>query len=259
MRALVVIPTYNEAENAPILIREILARDASVGLLIVDDNSPDGTAGVVEQAMADEPRLFLHRRPGKLGLGSAYLAGFRFGLERGYEAIVTMDGDLSHNPRYVSDLLGAVGEYDMVIGSRYRPGGHIIDWPIHRRALSAFANAYTRTLLRLPVRDCTSGYRCYTREVLETVEPFDIQFSGYSFLEEMVWRVHRAGFRIGEVPIVFETRHAGISKIDRSEIYRAAWHVLATAVFPPVVPIRRPVSELRRQDGEETALGDSPT
>lgn len=252
MRALVVIPTYNESENAPILIREVLAQDPSLHLLIVDDNSPDGTAAVVEEAMAAEPRLHLHVRPGKLGLGTAYLAGFRYGLEHGYDAILTMDGDRSHNPRYLPELVNAMGEHDMVIGSRYRPGGSIVNWPFYRRVLSGFANLYTRTLLRLPVHDCTSGYRCYSREVLETVDPFDIQFSGYSFLEEMVWRVHQAGFRIGEVPIVFETRYAGMSKIDRSEIYRAAWHVLATAIFPPAVPSRRP---LTATDSEETVLG----
>lgn len=247
MKTLVILPTYNEAENVLPLSREILGACASLEILVVDDNSPDGTGDLIESAGRDEPRLRLLRRPGKLGLGSAYLAGFRFGLEAGYGRVLTMDCDYSHSPRYLPALLGAMSDHDMVIGSRYVPGGGILNWPWHRRALSAFANFYTRTLLRIPVRDCTSGYRCYTREVLEAVDPFEVRSSGYSFLEEMAWRVCRCGFRIGEVPIVFEQRTAGISKIDSSEIYRAAWHVLATALRPP------PLAQRRRPAGAEAA------
>jgi hypothetical protein len=138
-------------------------------------------------------------------------------------------------------MLGAMHDHDMVIGSRYVPGGCIENWPYHRQLLSAFANSYARALLRLPVHDCTSGYRCYSRKVLQAVDPFSIRASGYSFLEEMVWRVHRAGFRIGEIPIVFVQRTAGVSKIDSSEIYRAAWHVLRTALLPPPLPNAAPV------------------
>ena len=240
MRALVVIPTYNEAENVLPLAKEILAQDPRLDVLFVDDDSPDGTGDIVTAEGEREPRVGLLRREGKLGLGSAYLAGFRHGLESGYDRILTMDGDLSHNPRYLPALLRASDAYDMVIGSRYVEGGGISNWSLHRRALSAFANFYTRTLLRLPVRDCTGGYRCYRREVLETVEPFAIRASGYSFLYQLVFRVHRCGFSIGEVPIVFEDRLAGASKIDQSEIYRAAWHVLVTALRPPRLPARTP-------------------
>jgi dolichol-phosphate mannosyltransferase len=151
VRDLVILPTYDEAENVLPLSREIL----------VDDNSPDGTGDLVERAGRDEPRLHLLRRPGKLGLGSAYLAGFRFGLDGGYDRILTMDCDRSHHPRHLPDLLAAVVDHDMVIGSRYVGGGSILNWPWHRRALSAFANFYARALLRIPVHDCTSGYRCY--------------------------------------------------------------------------------------------------
>lgn len=245
MRTLVILPTYDEAENVLPLSREILVVSPHIEILVVDDNSPDGTGDLVESAGRDEPRLHLLRRPGKLGLGSAYLAGFRFGLDGGYDCILTMDCDHSHHPRHLPDLLAAMVNHDMVIGSRYVRGGGILNWPWHRRALSAFANFYARALLRIPVRDCTSGYRCYSREVLETVEPFATRSSGYSFLEEMAWRVHRCGFRIGEVPIVFEQRTAGISKIDSSEIYRAAWHVLATALRPP------PFARLRPRSGVE--------
>ncbi len=232
-RSLVVLPTYNEAENVLTIARAVLAVDASLDVLVVDDASPDGTGDLVERERAREPRLSLLRRAGKLGLGTAYLAGFRCGLDRGYGRIFTMDCDGSHHPRYLPALLAAFEDHDMVVGSRYVPGGGIANWPRSRRALSAIANLYARLLLRLTLRDCTSGYRGYTREVLETVNPFEIRSSGYSFLEEMAWRVTRCGFRIGEVPILFEQRTLGVSKIDSSEIYLAAWRVLALALRPP--------------------------
>jgi glycosyltransferase involved in cell wall biosynthesis len=234
-RALVVLPTYNEAENVLGITRAVLAVDATLEVLVVDDASPDGTGDLVERERAQEPRLALLRRAGKLGLGTAYLAGFRFGLERGYDSVLTMDCDGSHHPRYLPALLAALKDHDMVIGSRYVPGGGIANWPRSRRALSSFANLYARLLLRLSVRDCTSGYRGYTRKVLETVDPFAIRSSGYSFLEEMAWRVTRCGFRIGEVPILFEQRTLGVSKIDSSEIYLAAWRVLTLALRPPPI------------------------
>ena len=227
---LVVIPTYNEAENIVPLACEVLAQDPSLAVLVVDDGSPDGTGRLVAEAAGAEPRLRLLARSGKLGLGTAYRAGFRHGLENGYDLVVTMDGDGSHAPQVLPALLEAARVSDLVIGSRYVPGGGIRNWPPHRRALSAFANFYTRTLLRLDVRDCTSGYRAYTRRVLEAVQPFDIRSSGYSFLEEILYRIARADFRISEVPIQFQDRARGASKIDQREIYRAAWHVLVTAL-----------------------------
>jgi dolichol-phosphate mannosyltransferase len=238
-RALVVLPTYNEAQNVLPLARAILAVDASLDVLVVDDASPDGTGDLVEGERRSQPRLSLLRRAGKLGLGTAYLAGFRWGLDRGYSRLLTMDCDGSHQPRHIPAMLAALSHCDMVVGSRYVPGGGIVNWPRSRQALSAFANFYARVLLRLPVHDCTSGFRLYTREVLETIDPFAIRSSGYSFLEEITWRVARFGFRIGEVPIVFEQRTLGISKIDSSEIYRAAWRVLALA-FRPSPSRRRP-------------------
>jgi dolichol-phosphate mannosyltransferase len=237
-RALVVLPTYNEAENVLPLVRAILAVDAALDVLVVDDASPDGTGDLVERESRQEPRVNLLRRAAKLGLGTAYLAGFRFGLDRGYQRVFTMDCDGSHHPRYIPAMLAALADHDVVIGSRYVPGGGISNWSPHRRVLSAFANFYARVLLRLPVRDCTSGFRVYSRQVLETVDPFAIRSSGYSFLEEMAWRVARCGFRIGEVPIVFEQRSLGVSKIDSSEIWLAAWRVLVLALRPP--PVGRP-------------------
>ncbi|HVS09817.1 MAG TPA: polyprenol monophosphomannose synthase [Planctomycetota bacterium] len=229
-RGLAVLPTYNEAQNVVSLATAVLERNASLEVLVVDDASPDGTGDLVEGAARSEPRLHLIRRPGKLGLGTAHLAGFRHGLEHGYACVVTMDADWSHHPRYLGELLAGMADHDLMIGSRYVRGGGVERWPVHRRLLSRFANFYTRTLLRLSVRDCTSGYRCYSRRVLEAVDPFAVTASGYSFLEEMVWRVDRAGFRIGEIPILFENRRSGTSKINRSEILRAAWHVLGSSV-----------------------------
>lgn len=235
-RTLVVVPTYDEAENVVPLSSEVLAQDPTLDVLVVDDASPDGTADLVEAQMLREPRLQLIRREGKLGLGTAYLAGFRHALDKGYARVITMDCDFSHPPRYLAGMLEASERYDLVIGSRYVPGGGIANWPMHRRALSAWANFYTRTLLRLPVHDCTAGFRCYRRRVLETVDPFAVEVSGYSFLEELVWRIHHYGFSIGEYPIIFEDRQRGTSKISRSEIFRAAIHVLRTALRKPPSP-----------------------
>ena len=229
MRSLVILPTYDEAENVISLAREILRSSADLSVLVVDDGSPDGTGDLVAAESLHEPRVSLIRRGRKLGLGSAYLAGFRFALDHGFERILTMDCDFSHDPKHLPAILAMSAHRDVVIGSRYVPGGGIANWPWYRRALSSFANAYTRSLLRLPVRDCTSGYRCYRRDVIEAVDPFDTRASGYSFLEEMVDRVHQSGFSIGEVPIVFEDRRRGASKISEAEIFLAAWHVLGTA------------------------------
>ncbi|MFQ5513655.1 MAG: polyprenol monophosphomannose synthase [Myxococcota bacterium] len=230
MRHLVILPTYNEAENVERVARAVRAQRPALELVVVDDGSPDGTADLVERLQRHDRCVHLVRRKGKQGLGSAYCAGFHWGLERGFDTLITMDCDLSHDPHELPQLLDAIKSCDLVIGSRYVPGGHIANWPLHRRALSRFANFYTRALLRLPVKDCTSGYRAYRREVIEQVDPFGIAASGYSFLEEMVWRIHCARFRIREIPIVFVDRRAGASKIDRSEIFRAAWHVLRTAL-----------------------------
>lgn len=242
-RSLVVLPTYDEAENILPLSEEILAVAPGLEVLVVDDDSPDGTGDLVAARAESEPRLHLLRREGKLGIGSAHLAGFRYALDHGYDQVFTMDADFSHNPRYIPQMLDAMNDYDVVIGSRYVPGGGIENWPAHRLLLSRFANFYARFLLRLPVRDCTAGFRCYAAEVLETVEPFGIRGSGYSFLEEMAFRVCRCGFLVGEIPIVFENRRAGNSKIDSLEIYRAAWHTLATALRPPPLPRRTPARQ----------------
>lgn len=251
-RTLVILPTYNEAENVIPLSRDILAVDTMLEVLVVDDNSPDGTGNIVADAKKNEHRLHLLSREGKQGLGTAYLAGFEYGIDHGFDYIFTMDGDRSHNPKYLPAMLQCLEDHDMAIGSRYIRGGGIENWPIHRRVLSAFANFYTRLLLRINVHDCTSGYRGYRREVLETVDPFSVRSSGYSFLYEMAWRVTASGFRIGEIPIIFEQRVAGDSKIDSSEIYFAAWRVLMTALHPPAVPQRRVPAPAGRRGAART-------
>ncbi|MBC8341329.1 MAG: polyprenol monophosphomannose synthase [Proteobacteria bacterium] len=239
LRTLVILPTYDEKDNVTPLSEEILGLSSRIEILVVDDASPDGTGDVVEELGKRNSRIHLLRRSGKLGLGTAYLAGFQYGLDNGYDLIFTMDADRSHNPKYLPAMLEMLDDMDMVVGSRYVPGGGIDNWQLHRRLLSNFANFYTRAALRVTVHDCTAGFRGYRREVLETVDPFRVKSSGYSFLYEMVWRVTRAGFRIGEVPIVFEPRFAGASKINSSEIYIAAFRVLMIAIFPPKVPKRK--------------------
>jgi len=256
-RTLVILPTYNEAPNVLDLVREVLATEGAIDVLVVDDNSPDGTGDLVAGMARMESRLRLLSRPRKLGLGTAHLAGFQRALEQGYDCAITMDCDHSHNPRYLPGMVAAMEQYDLVIGSRFIPGGGILNWPRHRRLLSAFANRYARVLLQLPIRDCTSGFRCYRRSVLESVDPWSVSGSGYSFLEQMAWRVHRCGFRIGEIPILFEQRVAGKSKIDSAEIYRAAWHVLAIALRPPALPRAQAPGTTPRQvssfDGRDIA------
>jgi len=254
-RILVILPTYNEAENVVSLSRQVLDQDPRIEVLVVDDKSPDGTGDLVETIRKAEPRLHLKRRPGKLGLGTAYLSGFRFGLDRDFDFIFTMDCDFSHNPSYLPDLIGLLDRCDMVVGSRYVPGGGIANWHWTRRLLSKFANFYARTLLRVDVRDCTAGYRGYRRRVLETVRPFEIRSSGYSFLEEMTWRVTRYGFSVGELPIIFEQRNAGISKIESLEIYLAAWYVLLTAIRPPKIQVPADATRPDPPDAPEEDTG----
>jgi dolichol-phosphate mannosyltransferase len=239
MRTLIVVPTYNEVENAEPLARAILAAVPAVEILFVDDNSPDGTGQLVRKLAAEDRRVHLLARPGKLGLGTAYLAGFRHALEHGYEVVVTMDADFSHDPRYLPALLAGLPAHDVMIGSRYVPGGGVENWGLHRRLLSRFANFYARTLLGLRARDCTAGFRAYRAEVLRHLPLDEIRSSGYSFLEELIYLVHLAGFTVGETPILFVDRRAGSSKISRKEIFRAALTVLRLRFRRPTVRPRR--------------------
>lgn len=224
-RAIVVLPTYDEVENVGPLIDSILMVAPQVEIVVVDDGSPDCTGDRVAGLAQTEPRVHLLRRPRKMGLGSAYLAGFRFGLDRDHVLLVTMDADLAHSPRHLPALLEKSDEAALVIGSRYVPEGGIRNWELRRRLLSASANRYARLLLSLDIRDCTSGYRCYTAEALMKARAFEIRSSGYSFLYEMLAGVAAAGLPVAEVPITFEQRTSGHSKINSSEIVIAVWRV----------------------------------
>jgi dolichol-phosphate mannosyltransferase len=235
MRALVVLPTYNEAENVLPLGADVLAQDARLDVLVVDDASPDGTGDLVETARRSEPRLHLLRRPGKLGLGTAYLDGFRHGLERGYDRVLTMDCDYSHHPRYLPHMLEVADQADLVIGSRYVAGGGVANWPLRRRALSRFANFYTRwACCACPCATAPRDSAATAAAVLEVIDPFGGARIGLiRSSRRWSWRVHHAGFSIREIPIVFEDRRRGSSKIDQVEILRAARHVMATAFRRP--------------------------
>jgi dolichol-phosphate mannosyltransferase len=221
----VVIPTYNERENIAELIRRILEM-SRFRVLVVDDNSPDGTASIVADMAAEEPRVGLLLRPEKRGLGSAYIAGFRRALAEGAAYICEMDADFSHNPAYLPQLLAAAEtRYDLAIGSRYVPGGGTTDWGIVRQMISRGGNLYARAILGLPVMDATGGFRCYRRRVLETINLDDIQSNGYAFQIELVYRTMRAGFRIGELPIIFPDRRVGCSKMSKRIVLEALINV----------------------------------
>lgn len=227
MNPYVVIPTYNEKENLPGLSAALLAFDPALRLVIVDDASPDGTGEIADEIASIDPRVNVIHRSGKLGLGTAYLAGFRYALELHADRVLTMDADLSHNPAYVLEIIALCNDCDVGIGSRYVAGGGLdAQWGLHRRLLSAAANHVARTMLDLRARDCTSGFRCYRAEVLRTIPLDKIRSSGYSFLVEMLYRCQEHGFRIGETPILFEERHEGTSKISQVEILKGVQTVM---------------------------------
>jgi dolichol-phosphate mannosyltransferase len=218
-RPIVVLPTYNERDNVTRLLQSLRSTVPGADILVVDDNSPDGTGELVEELAAELGQIKLLRRPGKHGLGSAYRHGFAVALDEGYEVIVTMDADFSHDPAVVPELLAVIGAgADMVIGSRYVPSGATLDWPLHRRLLSRWGNRYTSLVLGLQVRDCTSGFRAYRATALRSIEPATTDAEGYAFLTELVRRVVRAGYRVMETPIVFIDRRYGQSKMSGSII-----------------------------------------
>ena len=210
-----VLPTYNERENVAGLLAAVRSTIPAAEILVVDDNSPDGTASVVEEAASELGQIKLLRRPGKHGLGSAYRDGFAVALDEAYDAVVSMDADFSHDPASLPDLLRLLDAgADAVIGSRYVPGGDTVDWPLHRRWLSRWGNRYTSLVLGLQVRDCTSGFRAYRAEALRAIDPGSTSAEGYAFLTELVRRLVRPGFRVMETPIVFRDRRYGESKMS---------------------------------------------
>lgn len=215
MHVLVVMPTYNERENVAAVLQAVRASVPSADILVVDDNSPDGTAKIVNETGESLGRIDLLQRPGKQGLGSAYRQGFSLALERGYDVIVSMDVDFSHDPAVLPEMLRLIDAgADAVIGSRYVPGGATVDWPVHRRVLSRWGNRYTSLVLGLQIRDCTSGYRAYRADALAEIDPSSTTAEGYAFLTELVRRLVRSGRRVMETPIVFTDRRHGTSKMS---------------------------------------------
>lgn len=225
-RTLIVVPTFNELANIGELVRAIFTVQEDIHVLVVDDDSPDGTGDLV-QSLSDRYRnLRLLRRTDERGLGRAYTAGILHGLENGFEIIGTMDADLSHDPAYLPAMLSLLRDHEVVIGSRYIPGGGTVNWGMHRRLLSWFANKFAATLLRIPAHDITSGYRLYRRRALEWIRHTEVKSTGYSFLGELLYRAYRAGARIVEHPIVFHDRTDGVSKLHRREIYLGAINLI---------------------------------
>lgn len=234
-QALVIVPTYNERENLAKLVTRLRALPGDVHVLVVDDNSPDDTGEIADELAASDPGVHALHRAGKLGLGTAYKAGFAFGLERGYHYICTMDADFSHSPESVPALLDKAAEgYDLVVGSRYVPGGDVVGSTRPRKLISYGANWLAHTILDVQVRDCTAGFRCYRRRVLEAIDLDTIFSSGYSFLVEMAYRCQRAGFSSAETPIIFVNRTEGSSKISKTEIFKAFYTLirLRTSALP---------------------------
>lgn len=221
MKILIVIPTYNERQNIERLLARLMNIRPDIEMLVVDDNSPDGTGKLVKSLSADYPRIHLLERAEKNGIGPAYIAGFKWGLARGYEVFVEMDADLSHRPRYIPKFLQLIETHDVVAGSRWMPGGGIANWPVNRVLLSRFANIYSRIVLGAPIYDLTGGYTAYRRHVLESIGLDDVRSDGYCFQIEMKYRCFRKGFKIVETPIWFTDRRAGSSKISRRIVYEA--------------------------------------
>jgi len=226
VKTAVIIPTYNESDNIVTLAEEILTLQSIAYIIIVDDNSPDGTGQIADELAKQYREVHVIHRPDKLGLGTAYIAGFKFALTLPTDCIMTMDADFSHHPRYIPSLIAQTRVYDLSIGSRYVDGGEAINCNLWRQFLSRGGNTVARLTLGLKASDCTAGFRCYRRQVLEAIDLDTIFSNGYSFLVEMLYRCQQLGYRVGEVPVIFENRRQGASKISRSEIWKAAYTVL---------------------------------
>lgn len=252
---LMIVPTYNECENIGRLVAQLRSLPGDIHVLIVDDNSPDGTGAIVDALAAADPGVHAIHRSGKLGLGTAYRAGFAYGLGHGYHYLCTMDADFSHNPASLPSLLdrASAGD-DMVIGSRYVPGGQVVGSTPLRRFVSYCANWLAHTVLGISVRDCTAGFRCYRRHVLETINLDFIFSSGYSFLIEMAFHCQRAGFRLSETPITFVNRTEGVSKISKMEIYRAIYTLVR--LRSSALPWERIIEYVHRLRERRTELRD---
>ena len=242
---LVVIPTYNERDNLEPLLSRLHEVAPAAHVLVVDDASPDGTGELADKLAAADERVRVLHRPGKAGLGAAYLAGFADGLQGSYEVVVEMDADGSHAPEDLPTLLAALGDADLVIGSRYVPGGRVVNWPTHRQWLSRGGNLYSRLALGVPIRDITGGYRAFRREVLEELALGDVASQGYCFQVDMAWRAVQAGFRVREVPITFTERERGSSKMSQTIVAEALWRVTRWGAARLLQRVRRPGGSVR--------------
>jgi dolichol-phosphate mannosyltransferase len=226
VKALVIIPTYNERENLPRIVPQVLAQDERLHVLVVDDGSPDGTGQIADELAAGSGgRILVLHRDRKEGLGQAYLAGFRWALSQPFDLIFEMDADFSHDPKYLPDFLRAIEEADLVLGSRYISGVNVVNWPMSRLLLSYFANVYSRIITGMPLRDGTGGFKCFRRRVLEAIDLDKVKSNGYSFQIEMSFRAMKKGFRLKEIPIIFIDRTAGSSKMSKKIVREAIWMV----------------------------------
>jgi dolichol-phosphate mannosyltransferase len=233
-KALIIVPTYNESDNVKKLVTDIHHYQKDVHILFVDDNSPDGTATLIKEIQKENNQIHILERPGKMGLGSAYLAGFKYGLGKGYDFIFEMDADFSHDPKEIPNFLNAIEEYDLVLGSRYIKGVNVVNWPLYRLLLSYFANMYSRLATGLPVQDATGGFKCFRREVLESIDFSKVKSNGYAFQIELSFKAWKKGFRLKEIPIIFIDRVAGVSKLSKSIMWEAlflVWKLRFTSLF----------------------------
>ena len=234
MKILIIIPTYNELENLPKLLPEVLSKDENINVLIVDDNSPDGTAGFVENQMKNNNRIHLIKRSSKQGLGTAYIAGFKYALLNNFQIIFEMDADFSHDPKEIPRFLDEIKNSDVVLGSRYINGVNVINWPLRRLLLSSFANLYTRLITGLPVHDATGGFKCFRSKVLEAIDLDRVKSNGYAFQIEMTFKAWKKGFKVKEIPIIFVDRVKGKSKMSKKIVREAVtmvWKLRIKSIF----------------------------
>ena len=223
MKCLIIIPTYNEKDNIEVITSAVLELPYNFNVLIVDDNSPDGTGAIADTLSSNNNLIYVIHNSEKKGIGPAYIKGFKWGLERGYDLLFEMDADFSHRPHYLHDFMEAIEDNDLVLGSRYISGVNVVNWPLGRLLLSYFANVYTRIATGLPVHDATGGFKCFRRKVLEAIDLSKIHSSGYTFQIEMTMRAHAQGFKIKEIPIIFYDRTRGTSKMS--------FHIAREAVY----------------------------
>lgn len=225
VNSLVIIPTYNELENVKLIVPDLLSRYNNIDILVVDDNSPDGTGNYIRELANSNYRIRLIVREKKMGLGTAYTEGFKYALKNNYEYIFEMDADYSHDPKEIANFLNAIKEYDLVLGSRYINGVNVVNWPMQRLLLSYFANIYTRLITGMPIMDATGGFKCFRRKVLETIDFNDVKSNGYAFQIEITYKAWRKGFKIGEIPITFVDRTMGHSKMSKKIVHEAVFMV----------------------------------